>query len=54
MKIINTESWAGLEFSYAPGEVVELPDETALARIEAGLALAAEPPTEEPKPAKKK
>jgi hypothetical protein len=38
MRVINTDSWAGETFSYRPGEVIELPDEIAEARIEAGLA----------------
>lgn len=33
----NTESWAGENFSYAPGEIISLPEATALARQEAGM-----------------
>lgn len=43
MKVKNLESWAGEDFSYAPGEIIDLPDDVAAARIEAGLCAAAEP-----------
>ncbi len=33
----NGVSWAGSNFSHAPGDVVELPEATAQARQEAGL-----------------
>jgi predicted phage tail protein len=40
MKIVNLVSWAGENFSYIPGDVVEIDDEIGAARIEAGLASA--------------
>lgn len=38
MKIRNLHSWAGLDFSFAPDEIIDLPDDIAQARIDAGLA----------------
>lgn len=38
MKVINSVPWAGLDFSYLPGQAIELPDEVAVARINLGLA----------------
>lgn len=38
MRVVNVNSWAGESFSYRPGEVIELPDNVAEARIELGLA----------------
>lgn len=42
MRVVNLVAWAGADFSYLPGEVLELPDEVATARIEAGVAAPAE------------
>lgn len=50
MQIKNTQSWAGESFSYAPGDIVEVDDATAIARIAAGLAEAVGEPAEEPAP----
>lgn len=52
MLVRNLVPWAGLDFSLAPGDTIDLPDETATARIAAGLAAAIEetPPA---KPAKR-
>lgn len=33
----NLESWSGMDFSYAPGQVVLLPAEVAVARAAEGL-----------------
>jgi hypothetical protein len=49
MKVKNLVPWAGEEFNYVPGDVVELPDAVAKDRIEAGLAQ----PLDEPAPAPK-
>ena len=38
MQVVNLPAWAGADFSYAPGEVITLPDDVAQARIDAGLA----------------
>lgn len=38
MLVINTIAWAGERFSHKPGDVIDLPDKTANARIDAGLA----------------
>lgn len=38
MKVENLVSWAGLDFSYVGGEILDLDDEVAEARIAAGLA----------------
>lgn len=38
MRVINLQAWAGGDFSHLPGDVIELQDEIAQARIEAGLA----------------
>lgn len=38
MRVTNLQSWAGENFSYLPGEVVDLPKAIATARIKAGLA----------------
>lgn len=55
MKVVNLQAWAGLEFSFTAGEILELPDEMALARIEAGLASPVEGDGfEEPKKARRK
>lgn len=45
MKVVNLVSWAGLRFSYQPGEEIELDETTARARINLGLA--AEIPNED-------
>ena len=37
MRVKNLHPWAGNDFSYLPGEEIELDDEVAVARIEAGL-----------------
>ena len=37
MRVKNLQAWAGESFSYVAGDVIELPEEIALARIEAGL-----------------
>lgn len=47
MKVINVESWVGPEFAYNPGEEIELPDQIALARLEAGLAAPTASPLDE-------
>lgn len=46
MKVRNLVSWAGEDFSHAPGDVIELPDDIAEARKAAGLA--EEPPATQP------
>jgi hypothetical protein len=47
MLVINLVAWAGLDFSYDHGAVIDLPDDVAQARIAAGMA---EPvPVEKPK-----
>jgi hypothetical protein len=38
MTVRNLVSWAGEDFSVRPGELIELSEEIALGRIEAGLA----------------
>jgi hypothetical protein len=38
MKVVNLVPWAGLNFSYVPGDVIEMSEPTARARIDAGLA----------------
>ncbi|MGC4050975.1 MAG: hypothetical protein QM757_16545 [Paludibaculum sp.] len=38
MRVTNLQSWAGENFSYLPGEVIDLPKAIATARIKAGLA----------------
>ena len=38
MTVRNLVPWAGENFSVRPGELVDLPEEIALGRIEAGLA----------------
>ena len=55
MRVKNLPSWAGDDFSYAPGQIIDLDDVTAQARINAGLAEAveeapADPPTPETEP----
>jgi len=49
MKVKNLVSWAGASFSYAPGAIIDLPDEVATARIAAGLVEAI--PEDGPTPA---
>jgi hypothetical protein len=46
MLVINLVAWAGLDFSYDHGAVIDLPDDVAKARIAAGMA---EPAPEKPK-----
>lgn len=56
MLIINTIPWAGLDFAYSPGDTIDLPDEVAQARIDAGLATLVPAPVEpkkSDKPSKK-
>lgn len=43
MKVINLVSWAGLDFSYLPGQEIEVDDHVGLARIAAGLAAPVDP-----------
>jgi hypothetical protein len=38
MKVINLSSWAGRSFDLAHGDLINMPDEMATARIVAGLA----------------
>lgn len=38
MRVRNLISWAGHDFSYVPGEEIDLPDDVAAARIAEGLA----------------
>jgi hypothetical protein len=38
MLIVNLVSWAGPAVSYQPGDLIDLPDDTARARVAAGLA----------------
>jgi hypothetical protein len=40
MLVKNLTSWAGENFSYMPGDEIEIDDATAIARCEAGLASA--------------
>ena len=42
MKVRNLVPWAGPNFSYQPDDEIELPDDVAQARIEAGLCAAIE------------
>jgi hypothetical protein len=49
MLVVNLVSWAGVNFYCAPGEVIDLPPETAKARIIAGLCAPAPIPTDKPK-----
>lgn len=44
MQVVNLPAWAGDDFSYAPGQVIDLPADVALARIDAGLAAPVMPP----------
>lgn len=37
MRVKNLHPWAGEDFSFSPGQEIELDDDIALARIEAGL-----------------
>ncbi|WP_419900780.1 hypothetical protein [Roseomonas sp. USHLN139] len=37
MEVVNLVPWAGEDFSYAPGEVIDLPAKIATARKKAGL-----------------
>jgi hypothetical protein len=48
MLVRNLVSWAGADFSHAPGDVVDLPDDVAAARIEAGFAEAVPQPDAPP------
>ncbi len=50
--IVNLTAWAGLDFSHLPGQVVEVDDDTAAARVEAGLATFVDPPAATSKSAK--
>lgn len=38
MLVKNLVPWAGERFSYNPGDVIDMPEDMAKARIEAGLA----------------
>lgn len=38
MRVVNSQAWAGENFAYVQGDVIELPDNVAAARIAAGLA----------------
>jgi hypothetical protein len=44
MKVVNLEPWAGLDFGYAPGEEIDLPDAVATDRLAAGLCRLPDPP----------
>ncbi len=46
MLVVNLVSWAGEDFSHAPGAVVELDEAVARGRIAAGLAEEAAPADE--------
>jgi hypothetical protein len=48
MLIKNLVAWAGDRFSYEPGDVIEMPEEIALPRIDAGLAAAHDGKAEKP------
>jgi hypothetical protein len=48
MKVINLTSWAGLHFSYIPGQEIEVDDHVGEARIAAGHAKAVETPPDNP------
>lgn len=37
MRVRNLQAWAGEEFSYVAGDEIDLPDDIAQARIDAGL-----------------
>jgi hypothetical protein len=41
MLVVNLVSWSGLNFNYEPDQIIDLPPETAKARILAGLCDAA-------------
>lgn len=45
MRVRNLVSWAGEGFSHVPGDILELPDDMAAARIEGGVAEEAPPET---------
>ena len=47
MLVRNLVPWSGLDFSFAPGDELDLPDGVAQARIDAGLA---EPVAPDPAP----
>lgn len=51
MRVKNLESWSGHDFSYVPGEIIEIDDDIALARIAGGVCAAID---EEPAPTKRK
>lgn len=55
MQIRNLVSWAGRMFSFAPGDVIDLPADVAAVRIGAGLASAIDEIVSEtaPRPGKK-
>lgn len=48
MKVINLVSWAGLDFSYIPGQEIEVEDHVGEARIAAKLAAPVETPPNDP------
>ena len=47
MRVVNLHSWAGLNFSCAPGEEIELPDDVAAARLDLGLVAPVPEPVED-------
>ena len=44
MQVRNLDAWAGRDHVYNVGEIIDLPNATALARIAAGLCEAVEQP----------
>lgn len=51
MLVRNLVPWSGLDFGFAAGDELDLPDDVAQARIDAGLAESVEPaPAEVPAP----
>ena len=55
MLVVNKVPWSGMDFSYPPGQVVDLPSEVAEARIREGLAQRVDDtPTEAAEPPRKR
>lgn len=50
MLVKNLVNWAGDRFVYEPGDLIEMPNDVALARIEAGLAVPHDGKPEKPVP----
>jgi hypothetical protein len=48
MRVRTTTPWSGHDFNLVPGDEIDLPDDVAQARINAGLAEAVETEAEAP------